>query len=29
MNNKNLPQNWDFFMCRIEGTPALHQTRIL
>jgi len=29
MNNKNIPQNWDFFMCRIEGAPALHQTRIL
>lgn len=29
MNNKNLPQNWDFFMCRIEGAPALHQTKIL
>ena len=22
MNNKNLPQNWDFFICRIEGAPA-------
>ena len=29
MNNKNIPQNWDLFMCRIEGAPALHQTRIL
>jgi len=29
MNNKNFPQNWDFFMCRIEGAPALHQTRII
>ena len=29
MNNKKIPQNWDFFMCRIEGAPALHQTRIL
>ena len=23
MNNKNLPQNWDFFICRIEGAPNL------
>ena len=22
MTHKNLPQNWDFFMCRIEGAPA-------
>ena len=28
MNNKNLPQNWDFFMCRIEGAPASIRTNL-
>ena len=28
MNNKNLPQNWDFFMCRIEGVPASIRTNL-
>ena len=28
MNNKNLPQNWDFFMCRIEGAPASIPTNL-
>ena len=28
MNNKNLPQNWDFFMCRIEGPPASIRTNL-
>lgn len=28
MNNKNLPQKWDFFMCRIEGAPASIRTNL-
>ena len=28
MNNKNLPQNWDFFMCHIEGAPASIRTNL-
>ena len=28
MNNKNLPQKWDFFMCRIEGVPASIRTNL-
>lgn len=28
MNNKNLPQNWDFFMCRIEDAPASIRTNL-
>ena len=28
MNNKNLPKNWDFFMCRIEGAPASIRTNL-
>ena len=28
MNNKNRPQNWDFFMCRIEGVPASIRTNL-
>ena len=28
MNNKNLPKNWDFFMCRIEGVPASIRTNL-
>ena len=28
MNSKNLPQNWDFFMCRIEGVPASIRTNL-
>ena len=28
MNNKNLPQNWDFFMCCIEGAPASIRTNL-
>ena len=28
MNNKNLPQNWDFFMYRIEGAPASIRTNL-
>ena len=28
MNNKNIPQNWDFFMCRIEGAPASIRTNL-
>ena len=28
MTHKNLPQNWDFFMCRIEGVPASIRTNL-
>ena len=28
MTHKNLPQNWDFFMCRIEGAPASIRTNL-
>ncbi|GJH41167.1 hypothetical protein RCZ04_17170 [Capnocytophaga sp. HP1101] len=28
MTQKNLPQNWDFFMCRIEGVPASIRTNL-
>ena len=28
MNNKNLPQNWDIIMCRIEGAPASIRTNL-
>jgi len=28
MNNKNPPQNGDFFMCRIEGAPASIRTNL-
>ena len=28
MTHKNLPKNWDFFMCRIEGAPASIRTNL-
>ena len=28
MTHKKLPQNWDFFMCRIEGAPASIRTNL-
>ena len=28
MTHHNLPQNWDFFMCRIEGIPASIRTNL-
>ena len=28
MTHHNLPQNWDFFMCHIEGVPASIRTNL-